>query len=216
MGQKQQDKTLCKAILTIDCSGDREDTASSGKNAREGGQIRRSQNQAARRVLEQGAVSTAVRNVQTDPFDSDIQELTVQYNPASIRYHASVSENSSIKYENQGNVHDLLTSVTGEGSVDMSFSLVFHSCFPGDLSVRQQMEHLLKIIRQSPTRQVGFQWSGIQMAGRLVSFSGEYDMFDASGVPVSGHMDLTIETSARSEKTSRTIDKLEKSENRDA
>ncbi len=117
-------------------------------------------------------------------------------------------------YENQGNVHDQITSVTGESSVDMSFSLVFHSRFPGDLSVRQQMERILKMIRQSPTRQVGFRWEGIQMVGRLVSFSGEYDMFDASGVPVSGHMDLTIETSAKLERTSRTIARLEESENR--
>ncbi|MEZ3460732.1 MAG: hypothetical protein K1W23_00915 [Lachnospiraceae bacterium] len=206
MEQRKQDRAPSKAVLTIECSGGKEDTA--------GGQKQGSQNQAARRVLEQGAVSAAVQNAQTDPFDSGTEELTVQYNPASIRYHASVSENSSIKYENQGNVHDQITSVTGESSVDMSFSLVFHSRFPGDLSVRQQMERILKMIRQSPTRQVGFRWEGIQMVGRLVSFSGEYDMFDASGVPVSGHMDLTIETSAKLERTSRTIARLEESENR--
>lgn len=206
MEQRKQDRVPSKAVLTIECGEGKEDTA--------GRQKQGSQNQAARRVLEQGAVSTAVQNTQTDPFDSGTEELTVQYNPASIRYHASVSENSSIKYKNQGNVHDQITSVTGESSVDMSFSLVFHSRFPGDLSVRQQMERILKMIRQSPTRQVGFRWEGIQMVGRLVSFSGEYDMFDASGVPVSGHMDLTIETSAKLERTSRTIARLEESENR--
>lgn len=220
MAKNQPQEQPCKAILTIDGSGAGQ--APFGEKTQKGEKGKKKQNLAAKNALEQGSSAMADASaMEKQPVVSGggtgkITEITVQYNPSSIKYRASVSENSSIKYEDQGNTHYQITTVTGENSVDMSFSLVFHSRYPGDPSVRQQMEQILDMIRRSPTKQVGFRWSKIQMEGRLVSFSGEYDMFDASGLPVSGHMDMTIETTAKQEKTSKTIAELEKAESRNA
>lgn len=196
MNHDQQ--TFRKAILRIDCKEKRTEGTAVAKS------VGQQQNQAAKRALEQGSA-----NVSAAAMDSDTDEITVQYNPASIRYRASVTENSKVKCENKGNTSYQITTVTGENTVDMSFTLVFHSREPGDPLVREQMERILDMIRKSATKQVAFSWSNIQIEGRLVSFSGEYDMFDTSGMPISGHMDMTIETTAKSERTSVTVKALE-------
>lgn len=183
-------ETLQKAILKIDCGKKKKNALTNmTDNSKE------AKNQSAKKALEQGGNNAAVL-----PETQDSAEITVQYNPATIKYHASVTESSNIKYENQGDANYQIVPVTGENSIDMSFTLVFHSRFSGDTSVREQIERILDMIRQSPTRQVEFRWGKIHMEGRLVSFSGEYDMFDTSGIPVSGHMDMTIERATKLEK----------------
>ena len=47
------------------------------------------------------------------------------------------------------------------------------------------------------------------MSGKLVGFSGEYDLFDAMGRPVSGHMQLTIRTETTVKQIERTLDRLD-------
>lgn len=183
-----------KAILRIDCEDGTKEAV-------------QSQNEAAREILNQGSAGIA--------SGQDKREIVVQYNPASIKYRVGISENSSIKYEKQKKTVYKITTITGEGTADMSFTLVFHSRFEGDQSVQEQMELLLNMIRKSPTKQVEFLWSNIYMEGRLVSFSGEYDMFDSTGRPISGHMDITIETSTKVERTSKTLQNLDKSEQKD-
>lgn len=184
-------ETLQKAVLKIDCGKRKKNALSNTAN-----NTKELQNQSAKRALEQGG-----NNAAAQPKTQDSAEITVQYNPASIQYRASVTESSQVKYESQGDTNYQIAPVTGENSVEMSFTLVFHSRFSGDTSVREQIERILDMIRQSPTRQVEFRWGKIQMEGRLVSFSGEYDMFDTSGIPVSGHMDMTIERAAKLEKS---------------
>lgn len=183
-------ETLQKAILKIDCGKKKKNAlTNTTDNSKE------AKNQSAKKALEQGGNNAAML-----PETQDNTEITVQYNPATIKYHASVTESSNIKYENQGDANYQIVPVTGENSIEMSFTLVFHSCFSGDTSVQEQIERILDMIRQSPTRQVEFRWGKIHMEGRLVSFSGEYDMFDTSGIPVSGHMDMTIERATKLEK----------------
>lgn len=183
-------ETLQKAILRIDCAKKKKNALTNTAD-----NPKKSKNQSVKRALEQGG-----NNVTAQEKAQDGTEITVQYNPATIKYHASVTESNNIKYENQGDINYQIAPVTGENSVEMFFTLVFHSHFSGDTSVREQMERILDMIRQSPTRQVEFRWGKIHMEGRLVSFSGEYDMFDASGTPISGHMDMTIERATKLEK----------------
>lgn len=182
---------VCKAVLRIDCADTtKEDNALT-------------QNAAARAALTQGGTGGAAHQ--------DKREITVQYNPTSIKYHAGMSESSKVKYEKNGKNNHKITPITGEGTVNMSFTLVFHSRFAGDSSVQDQIEMILDMIRNSPAKQVEFSWANIHIEGRLVSFSGEYDMFDRSGMPVSGHMDMTVETSAKVEKTSKTLQSFDDS-----
>lgn len=187
-----------KAVLKIDC---KEQSTGDTTAAKSAGQ---QQNLAARRALEQGGAAAG-----GNAGNRDMGEIAVQYNPASIKYRASVTESGRVKYENQGTRNCQITSVSGESTVNISFSLLFHSRYSGDQSVREQMERIMDMIRRSSTKQVEFAWSNIQIAGRLVSFSGEYDMFDSLGVPISGHMDMSIETSVKPEPTDKTVDALE-------
>lgn len=187
-----------KAVLKIDCKQQNTGDTAAAKSAKQ------RQNLAAKRALEQGGAAAG-----GNAGSRDRDEIAVQYNPASIKYHASVTESDKVKYENQGNQDCQITTVSGESTVGISFSLLFHSRYSGDQSVREQMERILDMIRRSSTKQVEFAWSNIQIEGRLVSFSGEYDMFDPSGVPISGHMDMTIETSRKPEPTDKTVDTLE-------
>lgn len=180
-----------KAILRIDCEDGTKEAV-------------QPPNEAARTMLNKGSAGMASRQ--------DKREIVVQYNPASIKYSAGITQNRSIKYEKQNNKVCKITAITGESAADMSFTLVFHSRFEGDQSVQEQMELLFSMIRKSPAKQVEFLWSNIYMEGRLVSFSGAYDMFDSTGRPVSGHMDITIETSAKAGRTSKTLQNLDKSE----
>ncbi|MFG6367624.1 MAG: hypothetical protein K1W16_04240 [Lachnospiraceae bacterium] len=184
---------LQKAVLTIDCAKKGKNTVSNVTDNQ-----KKSCNQSAKRALEQGG-----NNIAAQKELHNGAEITVQYNPATIKYRASVTENNNIKYENQGDKSYQIASATGENSVEMSFTLVFHSRFSGDTSVQEQMECIFEMIRQSPTRHVEFQWAKIHMEGRLVSFSGEYDMFDTAGIPISGHMDMTIENATKVEKTNK-------------
>ena len=135
--------------------------------------------------------------------------IEVQYNPESIKYRTGISEDTDVKSDMEEGQAVRITTVTSESVVDMSFTLVFHTKSQEDQYVREQMEMIMDMICNSPTRWVEFSWADIHMEGRLVSFSGEYDMFDRAGVPISGHMDITIEASMKAERTSKILDQLE-------
>lgn len=131
--------------------------------------------------------------------------LEVQYNPASIKYSASTSEQEKTDKKKPGQKMIVSTS-----RVDMSFDLVFHSTYTGDQSVREQMDLVMNVLCSSPTRQARFTWSDTQFCGKLVSFSGEYDMFDASGTPVSGHMSITLQSESKISWEKKALDNADK------
>ena len=81
--------------------------------------------------------------------------------------------------------------------------------------MQEQMDLLFNMIRRSPEKQIEFLWSNIYVQGRLVSFSGVYDMFDSTGRHISGHMDITIETSTKVERTSKTLQNLDNKKQQD-
>lgn len=151
------------------------------------------------------------RNQDADTVSVDTERgiIKVQYNPASIKYSAGISENTDVKSDMEEGKTVQITTITSESTIDMSFTLVFHQTTPKDQSVREQMERIMDMVCNSPTKWVDFSWSDIHMEGKLVSFSGEYDMFDSAGNPISGHMDLTIEASTKAESTSRILGRLE-------
>jgi hypothetical protein len=119
--------------------------------------------------------------------------IEVQYNPASIKYSGSISDNSKSQKTETGSTEDrTLTNVSPASNIDMSFTLVFHSRFTTDQSVREQMELVIGMLYSSPIKDVVFCWSNMMAYGTVTSFNGKYDMFDLSGNPISGKMDITM------------------------
>lgn len=139
--------------------------------------------------------------------------ITVQYNPASLKYRASTSTRGTAEPD-VGASTKLVTSIARKSTVDLSLELVFHSTGDQDESVREQMELVMNMIYDSPTKNVKFAWGTLAIEGKLTSFSGEYDMFDPLGRPVSGRMSLTIRTETTLKQVDKAIDEIEK-EHRD-
>jgi hypothetical protein len=140
--------------------------------------------------------------------------ITVQYNPASIKYSASVTSDIDPKIEESlqnasKSMKRMVTMCTGAGEIDFSFTLVFHRRFAGDQSVKQQMELILNMLySRKCTKEVTFSWANMVATGRLISFSGKYDMFETTGNPMSGSMDMTIRLATEPKAINKVIDKI--------
>lgn len=197
-----------KAILKIDRSKGVKQSASAGSRfqtqnsvlAAAAGQLKKSATDTTKKAQAQNAA-------QNKALIKD-GVISVQYNPASIRYHASTSTQKTAQPD-VGSSTEMVTTITGKSTVDVSFQLVFHNVDDTDESVREQMELVMNMIYDSPTKKVTFAWGKIEMRGKLVAFSGEYDMFDAMGRPISGHMQLTIRTETTVKQIERTLDRLD-------
>lgn len=136
--------------------------------------------------------------------------IVVQYNPASIKYHAVTSTHSDTR-QKPGDSTRTITTISRKSMVDMSFELVFHSASDIDDSVREQMELIMNMIYDSPTKEVKFAWGTMQTEGKLTNFSGEYNMFDETGRPIGGRMSLTIRVEKEKvlKQTEKILDKLD-------
>ena len=156
-------------------------------------------------------VIKTVRDVGAGPGSAFISDdiIIVQYNPASIKYHASTSTKETTEPE-AGSETRMITSVTAQCTVDMSFELIFHNTGGKDESTKEQMELVMNMLYDSPTKNVRFAWGKLEVEGKLVSFSGEYDMFDSLGKPISGRMRLTIRTVTSPEVVTKNINEIEK------
>lgn len=197
-----------KAILQIDCSkGVRQDAQTGSRFQTQSSVLAAAQSQlkrSAANAVKSGQPPTAARKKTT------IRDgmISVQYNPASIRCHASTSTEKTVQPD-VGTNTEMVTTITGKSTVDVSFQLVFHNVDDTDESVREQMELVMNMLYDSPTKKVRFAWGKIEMSGKLVGFSGEYDLFDAMGRPVSGHMQLTIRMETTVKQIERTLDRLD-------
>ncbi len=197
-----------KAILQIDCSkGVRQDAQTGSRFQTQSSVLAAAQSQLKR------SAANAVKSGQSPtaaPKKTTIRNgmISVQYNPASIRCHASTSTEKTAQPD-VGTNSEMVTTITGKSTVDVSFQLVFHNVDDTDESVREQMELVMNMLYDSPTKKVRFAWGKIEMSGKLVGFSGEYDLFDAMGRPVSGHMQLTIRTETTVKQIERTLDRLD-------
>lgn len=201
---------LVKAVLRVDCrNGTGKDGVQDTQGQADG---RRDIFRDAFDQLHQNEAGTRGQGGKQDAgrADEEIKNgiITVQYNPASIQYSAGISEHTDVKSDIEEGRTVQITTITSESTIDMSFTLVFHQKTPKDSSVREQMELVMDMVCNSPTKWVDFSWADIHMEGKLVSFSGAYDMFDHAGNPISGHMDLTIEASTKAESTSRILGRL--------
>lgn len=132
--------------------------------------------------------------------------LIVQYNPRSIKMEGSTSDQNEVKCEDDRRI----TTVTHNSTVKVSFELVFHSKYPLDTSVKEQMELIMNMIYSTPEKKVKFSWANMQIRGQIISFSGKYDMFDATGNPTSGSMSITIQSSMSVKEVSRITEKMDK------
>lgn len=139
--------------------------------------------------------------------------IQVQYNPARIKYHASTSEKTSEKKDMLEGKAVKINTITNTSTVTMSFTLVFHSKYPTDQSVREQMELITSMIYNSPTRKTKFSWANMRIEGKMVSFTGVYDMFDMTGTPTSGHMDITIQAVNSVQEIHKILDHLDEEHN---
>lgn len=195
-----------KAILQIDCSKGVKKSSSTGNRFQTGSSV----TAAAAGRLKQG-VSAATQQADAVQNRAGIKDgtITVQYNPASIKYRAVTSTRDTAKPD-VGTNTKMVTSIPGKSTVDMSFDLVFHSTGDGDESVREQMELVMNMIYDSPTRNIKFAWGKLLIEGKLTSFSGEYDMFDAAGRPVSGRMSLTVRIEPSEKQVEKSIDEIGK------
>lgn len=196
-----------KAFLQIDCSkGVKRDSFADNRF-----QTRGSVTAAAADRLRQGGASAALKKSDAAQNRALIKDgmIIVQYNPASIKYRAVTSTRETAKPD-VGTDTKMVTSIPGNNTVDMSFDLVFHSTGDGDESVREQMELVMNMIYDSPTRNVKFAWGNLLIEGKLTSFSGEYDMFDATGRPVSGRMSLTVRTETPEKQVEKSINEIGK------
>ena len=162
----------------------------------------------ASKALKKGISSVSPGSIAMGIVDAENGMITVQYNPASIKYRAAAMAQRTSS-QDVGETTENIKPIPRISMVDMSFRLVFHSTGDDDESVRDQMELIMNMICNSPTKKATFSWGKIAAAGKLVSFSGEYDMFDDKGRPISGHMDMTIRTQADAKQEARTLGKIE-------
>ncbi|MDE6518533.1 MAG: hypothetical protein K2L18_11935 [Acetatifactor sp.] len=195
-----------KAILQIDCSKGVKKSSSADSRFRTPNSV----TAAAADRLKQGA---SAASQQTDGAQSraSVRDgmITVQYNPASIKYRAATSTQKTAEPD-VGTDTRMVTSIPRKSTVDMSFELVFHSTGDGDDSVREQMELVMNMIYDSPTRNIKFAWGKLVIEGKLTGFSGEYNMFDASGRPISGRMSLTVRTETTAKQVDKTLNEIDK------
>lgn len=213
-----------KAMLQIDCSKGTKKNGSVGEGLRAGIDMMADVAQRLKQTASARRQDSAAKDSSTpdmvsqggmarDAMDQNVMQkngmITVQYNPASIKYHASGSTQQDVQTYDVGEKTETVNTITRNSSLDVSFELVFHKKDDADDSVREQMELVMKMINQSPTKNVKFAWREIAVDGKLVSFLGEYDMFDESGNPVSGHMNMTIQTVMSDKFEERILDKMD-------
>lgn len=196
-----------KAILVIDCSkGVKDEAFADGRFY-----SRKSVTAVAAEKLRKSTAG-AVRSDDGGQNRALVKNgvIAVQYNPASIKYHASASTRSD-EWEKPGDDSRKIITISRKSMVDMSFELVFHSSGDTDESVREQMELIMDMIYDSPTKKVKFAWGKIETEGKLTSFSGEYNMFDATGRPIGGRMNLSIRVEKEKilKQMEKVIDKLD-------
>lgn len=151
---------LVKAVLRVDCrSGTGKDSAQNTQGQAGG---RRDISRDAFDQLHQNEAGIQGQGRRQDADagreDEDIKNgiITVQYNPASIQYSAGISEHTDVKSDIEEGRTVQITTITSESTIDMSFTLVFHQKTPKDSSVREQMELVMDMVCNSPTKWVDF------------------------------------------------------------
>ncbi len=118
-------------------------------------------------------------------------EIEVQYNPASIKYSGSTTDKDFLKQHSR----ESIISAPPDGTIRTSFTLILEAVSNEDTSVQEKMELVMRFLQKSSKRKVMFKWGKLLSAeGELISFSGSFDRFNKKGLPLSGKMNITIQT----------------------
>ncbi len=133
------------------------------------------------------------KEMQAEKGSGEKAEIEVQYNPSSIKYSGSTADQDFLKQHSGENI----SSESSDGTIRTSFTLMLDAVSPEDTSVQKKMELIMRFLQKSAKREVMFKWGEkLSVKGELISFSGSFDSFNKSGLPISGKMNITIQTAA--------------------
>ncbi len=139
-------------------------------------------------------------NKQTEKGSGKQAEIEVQYNPSSIKCSGDMADNNFLK-QHSG---ESIISASPDGTIRTSFTLMLEAASGEDTSVQKKMELVMKFLQKSSKREVMFKWGALlSVKGELIAFSGSFDRFNPAGLPLSGKMNLTIQTSLSGGNTSK-------------
>lgn len=156
--------------------------------------------------------------------------LEVQYNPNSIYLDTVAGRQVKYSGGGLGSASDnQITQIMQPVSTNMSFQLVFDDMNPSDAfminsfsvtgglvskvgnlvkkatgeghSVKKQMDGLMALLTCDATRQVVFFWSKMSFRGEVTSVNSRYTMFNPSGNPIRGVVELTIRQGSAGDKS---------------
>lgn len=118
-------------------------------------------------------------------------EIEVQYNPSSIKYSGNATDKDFLKQHSR----ESIISAPPDGTIRTSFTLMLEAVSKEDTSVQKRMELIMRFLQKSSKREVMFKWGEqLLVKGELISFSGSFDRFNQRGLPLSGKMNITIQT----------------------
>lgn len=164
-----------------------------------------------------GTLSSADRNSLMGA-DKDYLAMEVQYNPTSIRMQTTTGMQTDYGGGATGNMsNSMIVQNNVPTSTTMSVQLVFDEVnifdafmvnnvnspvgsaaqavgyFVGkEHTVQPQIEGILSLLTMDATRHVVFYWSKMSFRGELTSVQANYTMFNKSGDPIRGVVNLSI------------------------
>ena len=115
--------------------------------------------------------------------------MGVKYNPSRLRLQSQADKPVNYVGGKMGNASiNQMTQQTQPASTTLYVQLVFDDA----KSIQNQVEGLLSLLTLDVTRQVFFCWSQMCFQGDLTEVNVQYKMFNESGDPIRGVVDLTI------------------------
>lgn len=151
--------------------------------------------------------------------------MEVQYNPSSIRMQTATGSQLDYSGGNMGNMaNNMIIQNIVPTSTTMNVQLIFDEVNMYDAfmvnnvnspvgavaqaakyavekehSVQHQIEGILSLLTMDVTRQVVFYWSKMCFRGELTAVQANYTMFNKSGNPIRGVVNLSIRQGEQAE-----------------
>jgi hypothetical protein len=133
-----------------------------------------------------------------DKKDTELEEIPVQFNPASLKLTLS---NSTEGGSSRGRT---ARQYMGTAATELAFDLVFDTADEAGpdgaaVSVRERTRRIEQFVlsqgsggkRQAPPR-VKFQWGGMELKGVISTLAVDFDLFAANGFPLRAKMSVSI------------------------
>lgn len=164
-----------------------------------------------------GTLGTEERN-QLMGADKEYLAMEVQYNPSSIQMQTTTGSQLDYCGGSMGNMaNNMIVQNTVPTSTTMNVQLIFDdvnifdsfmvnnvnspvgsgvqavkNLVQKEYSVQHQIEGILSLLTMDATRQVVFYWAKMCFRGELTAVQASYTMFNKSGNPVRGIVNLSI------------------------